>query len=304
MECFQLERRCGAAIAVGSAQLCLQTTLGYMRERKVFGKPLTRYAALTHRLADLAAELEAARQLVYHAAWLLEQGDAAVRECTMAKLVATELGKRVADQCLQCFGGYGFMEEYPLARHYRDARAATIAAGTSEIMREILARMMADSGPAAASPGRSATASPQAARRAPEPAGEEPRSAAAVSSPGAAAAPAAATDTVTVDSLIRSLPARFMAERAGDWSARFHYVLEGARKSRWTVIIENGRCEIREGHEGEPDCMVSMDIGTYMDVELGHLDPQTAFMSGKIRVSNLQPMLRFISLFRPLTSSS
>ena len=144
MEAFGLERLAAAAIAVGSADVALETTLNYMASRKVFGKRLDRYQALRHRLADLAAELEAARQLTYHSAWLLERGEPAVRESSMAKLVTTELGKRIADECLQLHGGYGFMEEYPAARFYRDAAAATITAGTSEIMREIIARVMID----------------------------------------------------------------------------------------------------------------------------------------------------------------
>jgi acyl-CoA dehydrogenase len=144
MEAFQLERLCGAAIGVGSAQLCIDETLPYMRERKAFGRPLTKFQTLTHRLADLSTEVQAARQLTYHAAWLLQHGHAAVRECSMAKLFATEISKRVADECLQCFGGFGLMEEYPMARFYRDVRAGTIVAGTSEIMREIIARILVD----------------------------------------------------------------------------------------------------------------------------------------------------------------
>jgi len=146
MEGFQLERLCSAAIGVGSALLCLEETVAYMRERKVFGRPLTEFQALTHRLAELATATEAARQLTLHAAWLLERKLPAVRECSMAKLCATETAKRVADDCLQCFGGYGLMEEYPAARFFRDARPGTIVAGTSEIMREILARLLIDAG--------------------------------------------------------------------------------------------------------------------------------------------------------------
>jgi alkylation response protein AidB-like acyl-CoA dehydrogenase len=146
MESFQLERLAAAAIAVGSAEVALETTLAYMVSRRVFGRTLDRFQALRHRLADLVSELEAARQLTYHAAWLHQQGEAAVRESTMAKLVTTELGKRIADECVQIHGGYGFMEEYPAARFFRDARGATITAGTSEIMREIIARTMIGGG--------------------------------------------------------------------------------------------------------------------------------------------------------------
>ncbi len=144
MEALQLERLAAAAIAVGSAQVALETSLCYIRSREVFGKPLSQYQALRHRLADLETELEAARQLTCHAAWLLQQEEPAARECSMAKLLTTELGKRIADECLQLHGGYGYMEEYPAARMYRDARAATIAGGTSEIMREIISRILLD----------------------------------------------------------------------------------------------------------------------------------------------------------------
>ncbi|NMC69586.1 MAG: acyl-CoA dehydrogenase [Myxococcales bacterium] len=142
MEAFQLERLCSAAIAVGSARLCLEETLAYARERKAFGRPIVEFQAVGHRLADLATATEAARQLTLHAAWRLAHDLPAVRECSMAKLFATETAKRVADECLQCYGGYGLMEEYPAARFFRDARPHTIVAGTSEIMREIIARRM------------------------------------------------------------------------------------------------------------------------------------------------------------------
>ena len=144
MEAFQLERLCGAAIGVGSAQLCLQETLAYMRERKAFGRPLTKFQALTHKLAELATRIESARCLTHHAAWLLHNGHPCVRECSMAKLVGSEAAKRVADECLQLFGGFGLMEEYPISRYYLDARPGTIVAGTSEIMREIIARILVD----------------------------------------------------------------------------------------------------------------------------------------------------------------
>jgi len=142
MEAFQLERLCSAAIAVGSAIVCLEETTAYARDRQAFGRPIAEFQTIRHRLADLATAVEAARQLTLHAAWLLQHGHPAVRECSMAKLFATETAKRVADECLQCYGGYGLMEEYPAARFFRDARPNTIVAGTSEIMREIIARRM------------------------------------------------------------------------------------------------------------------------------------------------------------------
>ena len=85
-----------------------------------------------------------ARQFVYHTCWLYTQGEVVVKECSMAKLATSEMQKRVVDTCLQFFGGYGYMEDYPIARAYRDARVGTIAGGSSEIMREIIARIVID----------------------------------------------------------------------------------------------------------------------------------------------------------------
>ena len=203
MEAFQLERLVGAFLAVGSADLCIEETLAYMADRRAFGRSLDRFQVLRHRIAQLASELEAARQLVYHTAWLHERGEQAIKESSMAKLVATELSKRVADECLQCFGGYGFSEEYPMARFYRDARAGTILAGTSEIMREIIARFMFDG-----------EAPPPVERR--EPVSAPVRSEPTTAAEPQPAAPPPATDSnavpLAVDALMRSLPGRLRAD--------------------------------------------------------------------------------------------
>jgi Acyl-CoA dehydrogenases len=144
METFVLERLVTAATSVGSARLALEETRKYVLSREAFGRPIGKFQAIRHRLADLHAELEAAAQLVYHAAWLHEQGGNPVAEACMAKLLATELSKRTADECLQFFGGYGTVEEYPMERFFRDARFGTIVAGTSEIMREVIAKSVVD----------------------------------------------------------------------------------------------------------------------------------------------------------------
>jgi alkylation response protein AidB-like acyl-CoA dehydrogenase len=144
METFALERLVTAATALGGCDLALEDTLRYMNEREAFGRSLNQFQALRHRVADLFVEVEATRQLVYHTGWLHQQGFPAVTESSMAKLKATELQKRVSDECLQFFGGYGYVEEYPMARFYRDARVGTIVAGTTEIMREIIARAVMD----------------------------------------------------------------------------------------------------------------------------------------------------------------
>lgn len=144
MDSFQLERLVAAILSVGAAEYCIEMTLQYMHERVAFGKPIAKYQVLRHRIADLSTEVKACQQLVYHTAWLMQKGEFAVKECSMCKLKATELQKEVVDACLQMFGGFGYMEEYPIAQMYRDARVATIVGGTSEIMREIIAKMQFD----------------------------------------------------------------------------------------------------------------------------------------------------------------
>ena len=283
MECFQMERLCGAAIGVGSSQLCLELALDYMHQRTAFGRPLTKFQVLTHRLADLATQVEAARQLTYHAAWLMGQKQTCVRECTMAKLMGTDLSMRVADACLQCFGGFGFMEEYPLARAFRDARAGTIVAGTSEIMREIIARLMVEGGrpsPVATGPAQAPTE--------PEPAQTAP------------ARDTAPEHRYTVEELFAGLPQRFRPEKTGDWEAVFHFVLTGAQASQWTVRIQQGACHVSQGLEGEPDCLVDVDSEIYLGIESGQINPQAMFMTGQIQVSDLAQMMTFIKAFRPL----
>lgn len=144
METFGIERLSCAITSIGSCDFILEETLKYMKDREAFGRPITKFQALRHRLADLFTELEAARQLVYHTAWLFEHGENPVREASMAKMMASELQKKIADECLQFHGGFGYVEEYAIERFYRDARVGTIVAGTSEIMREIIAKVDID----------------------------------------------------------------------------------------------------------------------------------------------------------------
>jgi acyl-CoA dehydrogenase len=137
---FQDERLIAASMAVGAAQQALEDTLRYTRERKAFGKRVFDHQAVAHRLADLATELEAARQLTYYAADVLQRGVDASTEVSMAKLFATEVANRIGYHCLQFHGGYGYMQEFPIERFYRDIRLTPIGGGTSEIMRDIIAR--------------------------------------------------------------------------------------------------------------------------------------------------------------------
>jgi putative sterol carrier protein len=107
--------------------------------------------------------------------------------------------------------------------------------------------------------------------------------------------------SATVAELITSLPARFRAERAADWSATFHFRLRGDRHPEWTVNVGEGHCRVSEGLHGAPDCVVRMKAETYIGIETGIVNPQVAFMTGRVKVSDLAQMMRYIKSFRPVT---
>ncbi|MBY6235046.1 acyl-CoA dehydrogenase family protein [Vibrio harveyi] len=132
-----------ATCSVGTAQQALNQAAQYMQERKQFGKSLAQFQALQFKLADMATELVAARQLVRYAASKLDRGDPdATTYCAMAKRFATDVGFQVCDQALQLYGGYGYIKEYPMERYFRDVRVHKILEGTNEIMRLIIARRL------------------------------------------------------------------------------------------------------------------------------------------------------------------
>ncbi len=130
------------ALAIGLAEAAYEYALAYAKERHAFGARLADQQAIQWMLADAATEIEAARALLYRAAWLKEQGRAYVKEASMAKLFATEMAERVCRNAIQIHGGYGYSAEYPVERIYRDARLMTIGEGTSEIQRMVIARQI------------------------------------------------------------------------------------------------------------------------------------------------------------------
>ncbi len=132
-----------AACSLGAAQSALDQTLAYMKERKAFGKPIDQFQGLQFRLADMEIELQSARTFLRQAAWKLDDGAPdATKFCAMAKKLCTEVGSRVADQCLQLHGGYGYLADYGIEKIVRDLRVHQILEGTNEIMRLITARHM------------------------------------------------------------------------------------------------------------------------------------------------------------------
>jgi short-chain 2-methylacyl-CoA dehydrogenase len=137
------------ALSVGLAQACLDEALARARERKQFGQNIAEFQAIQFKLADMAMEIELARNMVLKAAWLKEKGRSFSREASMAKVFASETAKRAADQAVQIWGGEGFMETSAVARYWRQVKINEIGEGTSEINRQIIARSLLKEDPAA-----------------------------------------------------------------------------------------------------------------------------------------------------------
>ena len=144
IDSLQVERLSTAQFNVGGMQKILDMTLQYMSERSAFGRTINKFQALRHQIADMATEVEAWKNFMHHTSFRLSRGEFVVKECSMLKLKTSDLINEIAYKCLQMYGGYGFMEEYPIARIYRDVRVIPIYAGTSEIMKEIIAKIVID----------------------------------------------------------------------------------------------------------------------------------------------------------------
>jgi short/branched chain acyl-CoA dehydrogenase len=129
-----------AALAVGLAQGCLDESLSYAHERSAFGKPIGSFQGLQFKIADMACKTEFARQAYYKAAWLKEVGRPYKKEAAMAKLFASEIAVEVARDAVQIHGGYGYIEDFPVCRHFRDSKILEIGEGTSEVMRILIGR--------------------------------------------------------------------------------------------------------------------------------------------------------------------
>jgi alkylation response protein AidB-like acyl-CoA dehydrogenase len=142
MSGLQVERVCSAAGNCGAAQATVDLALAYAKERKQFGRPIGSFQAIAHMLADMQTEVEAARTLMWRAAWMVASGQDALKEISMAKLLSSETYAKVTNLGMQILGAYGYTMEFDMQRHFRDSRASTIAAGTSQMQRNLIANLM------------------------------------------------------------------------------------------------------------------------------------------------------------------
>jgi alkylation response protein AidB-like acyl-CoA dehydrogenase len=144
MNGLQLERLCFLPSNVATMEFALSESLNYMSQRKAFGRTIDKFEVLRYRISQLSSDLEAIKAFSYYCCDLFDKGIYDVKSCSMGKLIVTELHEKISTQCLQFFGGNGYTEDYPMARMLRDSRIGTIGGGTSEIMRDIIAKVIID----------------------------------------------------------------------------------------------------------------------------------------------------------------
>jgi alkylation response protein AidB-like acyl-CoA dehydrogenase len=260
---LQLERLAGAISAVAGCEHALEYSLQYMSERQAFGRPINKFQVLRHRVAQMAAEIEATKALVYHCSRIHNEGGYAVKESSMAKLLSTELANKVMTECLQFFGGYGYMEEYKIARMFRDSRIGTIGGGTSEIMREIIAKMVIDDKSYA-----SAGAVPKAGNGA---SSKSPKT------PQPAKAP---TPMVPIlDHLLPTITARAAKAKVLGSTLKFDF---GGQQ---LVLDGSGDSNVVHTQDSKADCTVDITLEDFNALIRGELNPMTAMMSGKLKIN-------------------
>jgi acyl-CoA dehydrogenase len=268
MQRFELERLTLAIASLAASEYAIEYSLQYMSERKAFGRTINKFQVLRHRIAQMSAEIEACKTFTYNICQMYKDGKYCVKEASMSKMLATELADKVIYQCLQFFGGYGFMEEYKVARMYRDSRLGPIGGGSSEIMCEIIAKMVIDE----------VSYEKTADERRGETVDNAPQS---------------------VAEILATLPGRFKAEKSEKMNANLCMQFKFS-SADYTVTVKDGKIEVQEGLLGEANGIVETDDATYIAVETGKMNPQEAFMSGKIKVSDLGAMMQFGSLIRKM----
>jgi alkylation response protein AidB-like acyl-CoA dehydrogenase/putative sterol carrier protein len=257
MNGLQLERLCAVPAAVRGMEYAIEVTTQYMSEREAFGKPINKFQVLRHRIAQLASEIESLKAFSYHCCRMYADNIYDVKMCSMAKLLATELAEKVATECLQMYGGYGFMEEYPLARMYRDVRVGTIGGGSSEIMRNIIAKIVIDG-----QGYKKADSNFKLAKRT------------ATTQPEKVVETAPASNT----NMIAAIQAQASKADALGSTLKFDF------GESQLYIDGSGESNIVSESNEEASCTVTMSKADFGQLMKGELNPMTAVMTGKIRI--------------------
>ncbi len=264
MNGLQLERLCAVPAAVTGCEKAIEVSLKYMAEREAFGRSINKFQVLRHRVAQLASEVEALKAFSYHCCKMYSEGIYDVKLCSMAKLLATELCEKVATQCLQFFGGYGFMEEYPMARMYRDVRVGTIGGGSSEIMRNIIAKMIIED---------QSYEQPKSPHQ-----GNTNAKANGKSNGQTATAAQAATTGSSFEDILEGIRAKAAKADALGKSLKFDF---GEQQIH---IDGTGIDNTVTGENKEADCTLNVSMEDFEKIVAGQMDAMGAVMFGKIKI--------------------
>lgn len=277
---LQLERLSGSIGAYAASESALEYALGYMAERTAFGRPINRFQVLRHRVAQLASEIEACKQFVLHCARVHNDGQYAVKESSMAKLLATELSDKVMYQCLQFFGGYGFMEEYKIARMFRDSRVGTIGGGSSEIMREIIAKMVIDDVDYSEKTKREFKSKSEFKTKTKDPSQTQTKT-------------QTQTQTLSLSAIITKFEGRAAESKSLGKSLKFDF---GEQK----LFIDGTGDHNTFSTENNPaDCTVKLSFENFQKLLSGKLNPMNAMMGGDLVIEgDMGVAMKLQSLFK------
>ncbi|RMG86215.1 MAG: acyl-CoA dehydrogenase [Bacteroidetes bacterium] len=259
---LQLERLAGAIMGYAACETAMEYTLQYMSERHAFNRPINKFQVLRHRMAQLATEIESCKQFVLYCCRLHNDKQYAVKECSMAKLLATELSDKVMYQCLQMFGGYGFMEEYKIARMFRDSRVGTIGGGSSEIMREIIAKIIIDDVSYQTAPNNNKTSNHNK------------------------------NNNMNLETIIEQI--RQKAEAAPTLGNTLKFDFGDSQ----LYIDGSGDKNIVSTENKEAACLVETSFEDFLALTKGELNPMGAVMSGKVKIKgDMSVAMKLQSLF-------
>lgn len=259
---LQLERLIGAVGAVAGSESAMEYTLKYMSERQAFGRSINRFQVLRHRMAQLASEIESCKQFTYYCCRLHNDDKYAVKESSMAKLLATELSDKVVTECLQMFGGYGYMEEYKIARMFRDSRILTIGGGSSEIMREIIAKMIIDEVAYTTSPKQVTDSINNA------------------------------NNTMNIEAILDQIQQRAAAAQPLGNTLKFDF------GDQQLYIDGTGEKNVVSTKDEDAACLVNTSLDDFLALTKGELNPMAAVMSGKVKIKgDMGVAMKLQSLF-------
>ncbi len=258
---LQVERLVGAIMGYSACEVAMEYTLKYMSERSAFGRHINKFQVLRHRMAQLASEIESCKQFVLYCSRLNNDEKYAVKECSMAKLLATELSDKTMTQCLQSFGGYGYIEDFKIARMFRDSRIGTIGGGTSEIMREIIAKMMIDDVSYKQAEKNNSNTN---------------------------------TNNVmsNIDSILQTIQEKAAKADSLNNTLKFNFGEEQL------YIDGTGDTNVVSAEDKDADCQVDVGFDDFMSLIKGELNPMAAVMGGKIKIKgDMGVAMKLQSLF-------